>query len=160
MSVSNIAIGVALVAWGATCAGCSQSYTERTPLPQSSRLQFQEPRPLVPGPFELGVWAEVENCLRTRADLRDIRLGTAAEIRDLTTRTYLWGVYAYVNWPDGSLPTVMIDRSVRYSSRVWSHEFVHVIAGVPDGDWRIDACTLPDGPYTLAVRHIPDEATP
>ena len=153
VSWSNVfAVLVALYV-GVTCTGCASTapaaFEQQS---QPAQLKFNGLRAVVPGAFERGVWGEVEVCLHRAADIDAIRLGLADAILDLEGRRFLYGVYAFVDWPEGTTPTVVVDRAVRYSARVWSHEFVHVLAGVPDGDWLLGACTLIDGPHDLPSR--------
>lgn len=142
-------------------AGCATAPTTGRPQPFSAQtipLRFENADAVIPGPFEIGVWAEIEAVLHRRADMTMIRLAIADSIIAEDNRELLWGVYAVVDWTDGRYPTVVVDRLVRWSTRVWSHEFCHVIGGFADGDYLLNACTLWDGPYELPVRPLTHEA--
>jgi len=136
------------------CTGCASAHGYGQQ-PQSERLQFVDIVPIVPGPYELGVWEEMQRCLNIRADITQIRLGIAGQILDLDNAALLWGVYAFVNWPEGSQPSIVVDAGARYSARIWSHEMIHAIGGYPDGDYHLDICVLRDGPHALPVRAAP-----
>ena len=155
VSVTNILAVLAALYIGISCSGCSQFMnTEQYTGQQPSLLEFKNARPLIAGPYERGVWSEVEAVLHERADIDAIRLALADSIIDKDKHQLLYGAYAWVDWTDGTYPTVVIDVLVRWNTRVWSHEFCHVIGGFADGDYKLAACVLHDGPYALPERPL------
>lgn len=147
VSWTNV-LAVLLALWlGAYCSASGQE-----------RVVFRGLQPLVPDAVIRGVWYHVQTCLRDwRLSPDSVRWGVADVIVDVQGRRLLYGVNALVHWPDGAAVSVVMERQVLHNARVLSHEIVHAAKDVPDGDWRIDACTLRDGPYALDERPLTAE---
>ena len=153
--VSWTNVGAALLAlWiGATCAVQGQ---------EPGRLVFIGLSPIVPTQFLRGLWFDSQSCLqRWDTSIDALRFAVADYIIDREGEDgpeLLWGVYANVAFTEGSAVAIVVERSVRYSARVWSHEFGHAIGNLPDGDWKLGVCTLyEDNPAMLPLRPLTDE---
>lgn len=125
---------------------------------QDHAYVFRGLEPIVPNALVRGVWYEVEGCLQIW-DLSpdDIRWAVADYIVEVDEQRLLYGVTAYVNWPDGRMPTIVVDRTVKDNALVLSHEMVHAIGKVPDGHWKLHVCTLDSNAYYLPPRPLTDE---
>lgn len=123
----------------------------------SGALVFRGISPIVPDPHMRGIWTTTQQCLQqTDTSPDDVRWAVAEYIVDVQGKQLLWGVVAMVDWEDGPALTIVLDAMARHSDRVISHEAVHVIANVYDGDWRLDACLLYGGPADLGHRPLND----
>jgi len=157
---TNVLAVLAALWLGATCSSsCTHAQPAPTPRPaEDTTLVFLGIEPFVPDAYVRGVWSVTQHCLQNwDVSPDDIRWGVADAIVDMAGKQLLWGVVAMVGWSQGRTPSIVVDKQVRRSARVLSHEAVHVIADVPDGDWRLDACLIYDGPYILPPRPLTDE---
>ena len=158
VSWSNVFVGVLLVWLGSCLSSCAVAQNEPDVQDSGPRLVFRGLIAVTPTAYVRGLWWDVQHCLQ-RWDVSpdDVRWGVADAIVDVQGKQLLWGVHANVNWPEGRAASVVVDREVRYSARVLSHEIGHAAGNLPDTDWRLHACTVQDGPYSLPYRPLTDE---
>lgn len=160
VSWSNVLAVLAALYLGASCADSPCVDAQETAA--TPRLVFRGLEPFVPDAYARGLWYDMQSCAYDWSrGPEDVRWAVANAIVDVETRELLWGVVATIRW-DGHSPemTIVVDRTVRYSARVLSHEIIHVVADVGDtgeGSWKLGTCQLYDGPYDLPERPLTDE---